>query len=143
MSERILFVEDHDETRNVVAKLLRRKGYEVMCVSSGGEALKLATEVRFDLVIMDHGLPDGHGCLFMKVLRSVYSLSGIALTGNAYLLDKRMSHEAGFEHHFTKPVNFGELASAITACLEAKKLHATSAPSTRRLFDDRGSEGER
>lgn len=121
MNATLLLVEDHEDTRNAVARVLKKKGYQVLCAKSGAEALKLATDIRFDLVVMDHGLPDGNGCAFMQVLHRIYMLEGIALTANAYASDERMSREAGFRAHLNKPVNVEKLCEAIESCLGEKK----------------------
>jgi CheY-like chemotaxis protein len=120
MKAKLLLVEDHDDTRNALATILRGRGYNVACAKSGTEAVKLATKSLFDLVLMDHGLPDGNGCGFMKTLHDVYKLEGIALTANAYESDERMSREAGFLAHLTKPIDTTKLCSAIEKVLSKK-----------------------
>ena len=63
---RVLLVEDHEETLQVMAELLRRLGHEVTTASTIKEALKAAGEKHFDLVISDLGLPDGLGHDLMR-----------------------------------------------------------------------------
>ena len=113
MKTNLMLVEDHADTRAVLARILRKKGYEVFAVGTGEDALKLALKIKFDLVIMDHGLPDGDGCKFMRTLHRVNGLEGIALTAYAYESDERLSRKAGFLAHLSKPVNVEELYEAI------------------------------
>ena len=68
----------------------------------------------FDLVISDIGLPDGTGHQLMVALKAKYpDLKGIALSGYGMDEDVRLSHEAGFDVHLTKPVHFASLTAAI------------------------------
>lgn len=110
---KLLLVEDHDDTRDALARILTKHGFGVDCAKSAAEAVKLATKSPFDLVLIDHGLPDGNGCGLMKVLHQVYKLEGIALTANAYASDEVMSREAGFRAHLIKPIDAATLCSAI------------------------------
>lgn len=86
---RLLLVEDHEDTRNILGKILRKRGYEVHSAGSGEAALTLAKVHPFDLVIMDHGLPGEDGCEIIKRLRSIHKTKGIAVTANAHPLDKK------------------------------------------------------
>ena len=121
MNAHLLLVEDHEPTRVILARILTSHGYKVACAKSGAEAVKLATNSPFDLVVMDHGLPDGDGRAYMKVLHETFHLNGIALTARAAASDDRMSREAGFRDHLSKPVDARRIVSAIEAALEGKK----------------------
>src|SRR5439155_17798945 len=59
---RLLLVEDHDDTREVLARLLRRRGYEVDSARNAQEARSLSSGKSFDLLVSDIGLPDLTGC---------------------------------------------------------------------------------
>jgi CheY-like chemotaxis protein len=117
MNANLLLVEDHEPTRIILARILTNYGYNVACAKSGTEAVKLATTSPFDLVVMDHGLPDGNGCDYMKTLHDTFNLNGIALTAKAYASDERMSREAGFRAHLSKPVDARRIVSAIESAL--------------------------
>jgi CheY-like chemotaxis protein len=68
----------------------------------------------FDLVISDIGLPDGTGHQLMAALKAKRpGLRGIALSGYGMEEDVRLSLEAGFDVHLTKPVHFASLSAAI------------------------------
>jgi len=58
---RILHVDDHQDTRLMMAALLQDRGYGVMTAGSVAEALDLASNINFDLYILDIRLPDGTG----------------------------------------------------------------------------------
>jgi DNA-binding response OmpR family regulator len=111
---RILLVEDHADTQNLMSRLLRMYQHDVMAAGNVREALKLADANPFDLVISDLGLPDGSGAKLMSELRIKYGLKGIALSGTG---DDGELHEAlqsGFVAHLTKPIDFDKLRDTIT-----------------------------
>jgi PAS domain S-box-containing protein len=110
---RVLLVEDHPDTRNVLAGLLGTLNYAVKTASSVKAALQLAATERFDLVVSDLGLPDGTGHDLMKQLRDRYAIKGIAISGYGMEKDQQRSWDAGFLDHVVKPVNFSQLAAAI------------------------------
>lgn len=112
---RILFVEDHLDTSRVLTMMLNNRGYEVTAVHSMSEALEMARQREFDLLISDIGLPDGSG---LEVIHSLNAgrptkIKGIALSGYGMEEDIRRSVEAGFSKHLTKPINMGKLLEAI------------------------------
>ena len=108
----ILLVEDHEDTRRIVAKILGSFGYSVKTAGSVAEAKELADREHIDLLVSDIGLPDGSG---HDVMRHVgkHGVKGIALSGFGQDEDIRRSAEAGFETHLVKPVNFQALESVV------------------------------
>jgi two-component system CheB/CheR fusion protein len=120
---RLLLVEDHADTAEAMADLLRDRGHEVTVARCVTDALARAgasgATGGFDLVVSDLGLPDGSGLELMRELAGLYGLPGIALSGYGTEEDVRRSLEAGFARHLTKPVNIHALEAAI---LEASSL---------------------
>ena len=102
---RILLVEDHEDTRLIFTMILAQKGHSVESAASAGEALTLASQQAFDLVISDLGLPDFSGIELMTILRDRYSLRGVAVSGYGMDEDIRRSKSAGFDYHVTKPAD--------------------------------------
>jgi signal transduction histidine kinase len=117
---RLLLVEDHADTAEAMANLLRALGHEVTVAGSVGSALSAAEAQggRFDLVVSDLGLPDGSGLDLMRELAGRYGLKGIALSGYGMEEDVQRSREAGFSKHMTKPVDLQALKAAILAAAE-------------------------
>jgi signal transduction histidine kinase/CheY-like chemotaxis protein len=110
----ILLVEDHLDTAEALADLLRMTGRQVTVAGSVTEGLSAARLAdRIDLVVSDIGLPDGDGLELMSELSSRYGLRGIALTGYGMEEDVARSREAGFASHLTKPVSLEQLEAAI------------------------------
>lgn len=110
---RILLVEDHGDTADVVSRLLRGSGYLVTVAGSIAAALKLAASQSFDVVISDLGLPDGTGYELMRQIRERHGIKGIALSGYGMEEDQRKSRDAGFIDHIVKPVNVAHLEAVI------------------------------
>ena len=127
----LLLVEDHPDTAHVMARMLRRAGFQVTAASNIAQALAETESARktvddsgrarpIRLVISDLGLPDGNGYDLMRTLRSEYKLRGIALSGFGMDDDIRRAEEAGFTKHLTKPIDFDSLLSAIRDLLAAE-----------------------
>ncbi|MGE5608431.1 MAG: PAS domain S-box protein [Bacillota bacterium] len=110
---RILLVEDHPDTLRIVSKLLGMIGYEVVTATGMQEALTLASQGKFDLLVSDIGLPDGSGLDVMRILKKRLGIKGVALSGFGQAEDLRQSREAGFLEHLVKPVSFEKLESVI------------------------------
>ena len=115
--QRILLVEDHEDTLRMMQQLLTMFGYVVQTASSVKVARELAETSTFDLVISDIGLPDGTGLDVMRHLRTRQGIKGIALSGFGMEEDLRRSREAGFSRHLTKPVNLQTLQQTIDEVL--------------------------
>ena len=110
---RILLVDDHADTLQILGRLLKKWNYTVETADSVQSALKLAAKQKFDLLISDLGLPDGSGLEIMREVKERYGLRGIALSGFGAEEDIQASRDAGFEEHFVKPVSFPALQSAL------------------------------
>jgi len=106
---RLLVVEDHQPTLQVLARLLRKQGHEVTTASTAEAARGYAARQEFDLVISDIGLPDGNGGDLMLELTRDYGLPGIALSGYGMDEDVLRSKQAGFIAHLVKPIDFERL----------------------------------
>ncbi len=106
---RLLLVEDHVDTAAALNKLLVRRGYEVRSAESVSQAMEVAAEFDFDVLVSDIGLPDGTGVdLFQRLAArpGKRAFRGIALSGYGMQEDLERSSAAGFSHHLTKPVDF-------------------------------------
>jgi CheY-like chemotaxis protein len=109
----ILLVEDHKDSAEVMSRLLRVKGYSVETCATVAEALKIANERHFNLILSDIGLPDGTGIDLIRQIREHSSIPAIALTGFGMDQDINRYKEAGFDAHLTKPVNIQKLEMLI------------------------------
>jgi PAS domain S-box-containing protein len=106
---RLLVVEDHEPTLQVLSRLLSRAGHQVVPAASVAAARQAAAAQEFDGLISDVGLPDGTGIELMAELSATYGMRGIALSGYGMADDLRQSRDVGFVAHLVKPVNISDL----------------------------------
>jgi signal transduction histidine kinase len=109
----VLLVEDHTDTREVLAFIVESLGCTVETAASAAQALSIAAVRTFDIVISDIGLPDASGTDLMRELKRRHGLKGIALSGYGREIDLVKSRESGFETHLVKPVNLELLEETI------------------------------
>ena len=108
-----LLVEDHTDTRSVLATLLNRCGCHTIPAKNLQEARSLLGEMKFDFLISDLNLPDGDGIALMQEAKKAQALTAIALTGRASDEERAQGLEAGFDHYLTKPIDLHELRLAL------------------------------
>jgi CheY-like chemotaxis protein len=127
---RLLLVEDHADTASVLTRLLSAAGHAVKSAGTAADALRLAGEHTFDIMLSDLGLPDMTGYDLMREIRRRHPLQGIAMSGYGMDEDVRKSQQAGFSDHLTKPVSFAQLQHAIRRVAQKGATPATAtAPS--------------
>ena len=112
---RILLVEDHRDSANMLALVLRGAGHDVLAVGTAGEALRACGEASFDLLISDIGLPDFDGWELLARLRAHCAIPAIALTAFNSHEDRERSRAAGFDAHLPKPVDFKTLTAVVAS----------------------------
>ena len=110
---RILVVDDHDDTRRVLATLLRSKGHEISTAVNVADALEILHQQSIDVLLSDIGLPDGTGYHLMERAKDLQPLVGIALSGFGMAEDIAKAIASGFAHHMIKPVNFDQLEEVL------------------------------
>jgi CheY-like chemotaxis protein len=107
---KILLVEDHDETRAVLAGLLERSGHRVAAAATVVEALRFLNAEAFETLICDISLPDGSG---LEVLEEAKKHEGwqkmLALTAHDGSGEREEGLRAGFDEYLTKPFDYHEL----------------------------------
>ena len=110
----ILVVDDHEDTLLSMKILLTRLGYEVLAAENMADALRIAAEKHFDILLSDIGLPDGSGLELVRRIRAIRDVPALALSGFGMDEDIERSRDAGFSDHLTKPVSIDRLQAAIT-----------------------------
>jgi DNA-binding NtrC family response regulator len=114
MGYSLLVVEDHDDTRIALKKLLERQGYRVSTAATAKEALSALTREQIDVLLADIGLPDRSGIELMREARVLRPcLCGIAMTGHDEQQYSCACMEAGFAGFLQKPVPFDKLLTAL------------------------------
>ena len=118
---RLLLVEDHADTANLLSRILVAAGYTVVIARTAATALELAAVQQFDLILSDVGLPDESGYELMRRIQAIRPLKGIAMSGYGTDEDIHMSQQAGFIEHITKPVDVEQLQQAIKRVVEVNR----------------------
>jgi signal transduction histidine kinase/ActR/RegA family two-component response regulator len=118
---RLLLVEDHDDTREVLVRLLSRRGYGVEAARNAQEARSLSSGKTFDLLVSDIALPDATGCELLEELNAKHGLRGIAMSGFGSDADLAQSKAAGFLEHLVKPIDTEALDAAIQRVVENQR----------------------
>jgi DNA-binding response OmpR family regulator len=115
MALRILFVEDHDDTRQTLSRLLRRFSYEVVTARDYHTAHAILNQCHFDVLLSDLGLPDGDGCDLVIGAKAKQRLVGIALTGYGTAREVGRGVPCAFDHYFVKPLDIYRLRATLDA----------------------------
>ena len=115
----ILVVDDDADSASVLARLLRRDGYEVRVAISMAEASHCAVAWRPDFLISDVKLTDGDGCELLRRVRRVYPVRAIAVTGYVGEPFEQQCRDAGYERVLAKPFRFEQVQAAIEFQLPA------------------------
>ena len=121
--KRILVVDDHRDSAESLAMLLRLSGHDVRTARDGRQAIVEAEVYQPDLVLLDIGLPGLDGYEVARRLRSEPSAGHpklVALSGYGREEDLREAYAAGFDHYLIKPVDFDALQKLL-ATLESTK----------------------
>jgi DNA-binding response OmpR family regulator len=108
---RILVVEDHEDSREMLRQLLLFEGYEVEVAADGRLGLDAALERPPLVALIDLGLPQVDGFQVARAIRERFghNIWLVALTSRTAPADRRRSAEAGFDLHVAKPVAIDRL----------------------------------
>jgi len=110
---RIFIVENHEDTRFLLALLLEQLGHTVFSAATLHEALERIADARCDILISDIGLPDGDGWTLMTSLGDARPRYAIAMSGFGQASDRQRSLGVGYRHHLLKPVEPNQLENLL------------------------------
>ena len=113
----IFIVEDHADTARGLAMYLRASGHDVHVALDVRSARQLATEIDYDILLSDIGLPDGNGWDLLAELSARRPITAIAMSGYNTEADRARSKAAGFVEHLPKPLTPDELDEAFERAL--------------------------
>jgi PAS domain S-box-containing protein len=119
---RLLLAEDNEVNREVALAMLDGVGLSVDVATNGQEAVAMAREHRYDLILMDMQMPEMSG---LEATRAIRQLPGwatqpiLALTANAFDDDRLACKAAGMNDFIVKPINVDALYSTILKWLDA------------------------
>lgn len=119
---RALVVDDQEDARLLICRLIEEHGGRCILAASGAEALTLIGQEDVNILISDIGMPDFDGYQLIRKIRAMHSgqlrnLPAIALTAYARADDRQRALLAGFQMHVSKPVEPRELIAGIASLL--------------------------
>src|SRR5262249_55989989 len=126
---RVLIVEDIEAVAEMLAMLLKLWGHEVRAAYDGPTALLAAPTYQPDLIVLDTGLPGMNGYEVARQIRQQATAKKpliAALTGYGQEEDRRLSQEAGFDHHMVKPIDPQALEAFLAAAESSLRQTAAS-----------------
>lgn len=118
----ILYVEDNNDNRTLVSRILTVEGYTLVEAANAREALNLLQGTKVDLILMDINMPDMDGyTLTGKIKRTpgLEEVPVIALTANVMRGDREKSLEAGCDGYIEKPIDIDLLPEQIRRFLRS------------------------
>jgi DNA-binding response OmpR family regulator len=135
---RILIAEDDTALAGFVRKGLEAEHYAVDVSSDGEQARALATELDYDLIVLDLTLPRLDGVTILKQVRSRKpNVAVLILTARGRVEDRVLCLDAGADDYMVKPFSFSELAARIRALLRRNRLPLESVLTVEDLKLDR------
>ena len=116
----VLIVDDEEDARELIGRILKDRGATVRTAPSGEEAMSLLEAERPDILVSDIGMPGMDGYTLIRSIRekwpdTVRELPAIALTAFARSEDRTRALLAGFQSHIAKPVEAAELVATVAS----------------------------
>jgi len=116
---RVLYIEDHEDTRELVTLVLEQKSYEVVTGSTIKSGVYLAGSQDFDLYLLDSWLPDGSGLDLCRQIREFDKATPIVFySAAAYEIDREAALDSGAQAYLVKPSQPSELCTVVTSLIE-------------------------
>jgi DNA-binding response OmpR family regulator len=116
--QKILLVEDHEDTSELMVLLLKQLNYDVATAASISGALGMAALADFDLFVLDSLLPDGTGTELCKHIRERNGSTPILFySAMAFDQDKQAALMAGAQRYLVKPVDFDVFSRTVDEML--------------------------
>ena len=118
---RILLVEDNEMNRDMLARRLTRRGYDMLLAEDGAKGVATASAEQPDLILMDMSLPvlDGwEATRRLKAAPETERIPVIALTAHAMATDEEKAVAAGCDDYDTKPIDLPRLLEKIERLLQ-------------------------
>jgi heavy metal response regulator len=128
---KLLVVDDEVKLAQYLQKGLSEEGYVVDVTHNGIDALHLAMEGSYDLIILDSMLPGVDGLAVLTALRQSKQTPVLMLTARGRVEDRVMGLQAGADDYLVKPFAFSELVARVNALLRRGKPTAQAASGAR------------
>src|SRR5215207_1302153 len=129
MSRRVLYIEDHEDTRELVTLVLEQRFIEVVTGSTIKSGVSLAGSQKFDLYLLDSWLPDGSGLELCKKIREFDKATPILFySAAAYEIDRDQAIKSGAQAYLIKPSQPSELCNLVTSLIDShRRVHTAVA----------------
>ena len=122
----VLVVDDEPSSIELMGEALESLGARVSTAMSAVDAMQILQQEKADVLVSDLAMPDEDGYVLMRRIRScpepVGSIPAIALTAFARASDRKQALEAGYQMHLAKPVDLGELESALVEVTQGTRV---------------------
>ena len=125
---RVLYIEDHEDTRELVTLVLEQRRYEVVTGSTIQSGVALAGSQHFDLYLLDSWLPDGSGLDLCRQIREFDQATPILFySAAAYEIDRAEAIKSGAQAYLIKPSQPSELCNLVTSLINSNRAVGTAA----------------
>jgi DNA-binding response OmpR family regulator len=132
----LLLVEDEPEIQSFLKQPLANAGYEVDVAKDGRTAIQLASQKKYDVLIVDLGLPDQDGIdLILQLRRSGMSSPVLILSARRSVDDRVKGLEQGGDDYLTKPFALAELLARLRNLLRRRNLTTNEQATRLRVLD--------
>ncbi len=122
ISARILVIDDEDSVRDILSRMLKAKGHQVVAVSDGQEGIDHFKSGEFDLVFTDLGMPRVSGWEVGKAVKKINPAVPVAMiTGWGMELNREKMSENGIDMMISKPFNLEQLMHLVSEAIELKR----------------------
>ena len=119
---RVLYIEDHADTRELVTLVLEQRSYEVVTGSTIQSGVALAGSQHFDLYLLDSWLPDGSGLDLCRQIREFDKTTPIVFySAAAYEIDREEAIESGAQAYLVKPSQPSELCHLVSSLINSNR----------------------
>ena len=115
---KVLLVEDNEANRDMLARRLQRRGFEVVFAVDGAEGVAMSKTEKPDIILMDMSLPVMNGWEATRAIKAdatTKHMPVIALTAHSMAGDREKAMEAGCDDYDTKPVELPRLLEKMAA----------------------------
>lgn len=126
-TRRVLYIEDHEDTRELVTLVLEQRCIEVVTGSTIKSGVDLAGSEHFDLYLLDSWLPDGSGLDLCRKIREFDKATPILFySAAAYEIDRDQAINSGAQAYLIKPSHPSELCGLVTSLIESHRRFRTA-----------------
>ena len=127
ITPRVLYIEDHEDTRELVTLVLEQRNFEVVTGATIASGVALASSQDFDLYLLDSWLPDGSGLDLCKQIRKFDNETPILFySAAAYEADRELALNSGAQAYLVKPSHPSEVCSLVVSLIESHRQYSVA-----------------